>query len=148
MSHHTLKYLTNLGHPPSPAKLASQGAPGTLPGRPLVARAGRERDAVKNWRKPLDMEQYKSPRGRLHLIPDRCKGCGFCVEFCPKQVLEVSDDFNAKGYHIPKVVEGGVCVACGMCERICPDFAIFVERYEVEGKPSRPRAPPKEEASA
>jgi 2-oxoglutarate ferredoxin oxidoreductase subunit delta len=94
---------------------------------------------VKHWRKPLDIERYKSPRGRVHLIVERCKGCGFCVEFCPKQALEVSDDFNAKGYHVPKVKDGGVCVACGMCERICPDFAIFIEKYEVDGTPSKLR---------
>ena len=100
--------------------------------------AGPEGELVpKSWRKPLDSEKYRSPRGRIHLIPDRCKGCGFCVEFCPKDVLEVSDDFNAKGYHIPKVKEGGVCVACQHCERVCPDFAIFIEKYEVDAEGPR-----------
>jgi 2-oxoglutarate ferredoxin oxidoreductase subunit delta len=80
----------------------------------------------------LDSEKYKPPLGRVHLIPDRCKGCGYCIEFCPKEVLEVSDEFNIKGYHIPRVKPEIPCVACLLCERICPDFAIFIEKVDDE----------------
>ena len=33
------------------------------------------------WRKPLDQNQIKVPYGVIHIIEERCKGCGFCVEF-------------------------------------------------------------------
>ncbi|MBU4037944.1 MAG: 4Fe-4S binding protein, partial [Proteobacteria bacterium] len=29
---------------------------------------------------------------------DKCKGCGLCVDVCPKNVLEISTDVNEKGY--------------------------------------------------
>ena len=80
---------------------------------------------MKYWRKPLDLDQVKIPRGEVHIIVDRCKGCGFCVEYCPKGVLVLSDEFNRKGYHPPKVIKTGECVNCKLCEMICPDFAIF-----------------------
>ena len=32
------------------------------------------------------------------IIEDRCKGCGLCVNVCPKNVLEISKDINTKGY--------------------------------------------------
>ena len=80
---------------------------------------------MKYWRKPLDFDQVKVPHGDVHIVIDRCKGCGFCVEYCPKDVLVMSDEFNAKGYHPPKVVKSGECVNCNLCEMICPDFAIF-----------------------
>ena len=63
----------------------------------------------KYWRRPLDLDKMKVPRGKIHIIKDRCKGCGFCVEYCPTDVLELSDEFNSKGYHPPRVVNEKNC---------------------------------------
>ncbi len=60
---------------------------------------------MKYWRKPLDLDQVKIPHGEVYIIVERCKGCGFCVEYCPKDVLVLSEEFNRKGYHPPEVVE-------------------------------------------
>jgi 2-oxoglutarate ferredoxin oxidoreductase subunit delta len=65
------------------------------------------------------------PKGKLALIKDRCKGCGFCIEFCPKKVLEFSSESNAKGYHVPEVKNPDQCILCGFCSMYCPDFAIY-----------------------
>ena len=67
-----------------------------------------------------------TPRhGMIHIDVERCKGCGFCMEYCPNDVFEMSDDFNAKGYHPPIAVKPDDCVNCGLCEMICPEFSIF-----------------------
>ncbi len=79
----------------------------------------------KLWRRPLDADKVKQVRGVVHIISDRCKGCGFCIEYCPREVLGESVVFNAKGYHPPEVVKPDACVNCGLCELICPEFAIF-----------------------
>ena len=77
------------------------------------------------WRKPLDIDKVVIPHGEVHIIEDRCKGCAFCVEYCPKDVLVMSERFNRKGYHPPEVAKHGECVNCNLCEMICPDYAIF-----------------------
>ena len=47
-----------------------------------------------------------------------CKGCGICVAFCPKGVLEIDDD--EKAYW----AQPENCINCGLCELRCPDVAV------------------------
>ena len=59
------------------------------------------------------------------VVTERCKGCGFCVEFCPTHVLALSSAFNAKGYHPPHLLNADKCSGCILCGLYCPDFAIY-----------------------
>ena len=84
---------------------------------------------------PIDLTSARVPLGEVAVIPERCKGCGYCMAFCPEQVLVASARINAKGYHYPEVAEGKEmsCVHCGFCNLVCPDMAIFtreVAHYE------------------
>ena len=81
---------------------------------------------MKLWRKPLDADEFDAPKGKVYVIEERCKGCNFCIEFCPRKVLEESERFNSKGYHPPEVANPEDCVDCQLCELICPEFAIYV----------------------
>jgi 2-oxoglutarate ferredoxin oxidoreductase subunit delta len=87
---------------------------------------------VKLWRKPLDQDRIVVPRGEIHVIVERCKGCQLCVTYCPRDALEMSDIFNATGYHPPQVSDTQRCVACGLCEMLCPEFAIYVTEVSHE----------------
>jgi 2-oxoglutarate ferredoxin oxidoreductase subunit delta len=56
-----------------------------------------------------------------HLInEDWCKGCGICVKFCPKNVLELNDREKVVA------VRPEDCICCRMCEIRCPDLAIEI----------------------
>jgi 2-oxoglutarate ferredoxin oxidoreductase subunit delta len=57
-----------------------------------------------------------------------CKGCGICIAFCPKQVL----DLDERGKVYVKDLEK--CVSCGQCELRCPDFAISAIKAGKEEK--------------
>jgi 2-oxoglutarate ferredoxin oxidoreductase subunit delta len=63
--------------------------------------------------------------GSVVIAVERCKGCGFCVEFCPTKALQLSDQYNAKGYHPPMLISQELCSGCNMCGLLCPDFAIY-----------------------
>jgi len=88
-------------------------------------------DKMQASGKVLLIQRVKVSRGEIHVIKDRCKQCRLCIELCPKEVLQESEEVNEKGYHLPEVVEepetGKICVACGFCEVACPEFAIWVE---------------------
>ena len=68
-------------------------------------------------------------KGSVQIVVERCKACGFCVEFCPTHVLALSSAFNAKGYHPPYMVNPEKCSGCDLCGMYCPDFAIFGFKY-------------------
>ncbi|MDA8228843.1 MAG: 4Fe-4S binding protein [Desulfitobacterium hafniense] len=58
---------------------------------------------------------------RVIVSEDWCKKCGICIAFCPKKVL-ASDELGRV-----LVVKPEECIACKICERLCPDFAINIE---------------------
>ncbi len=59
------------------------------------------------WRVPLDAERHEIVVGKVNVIASRCKGCGYCIEFCPKKILQTSGEFNEKGYYPPVLKEEG-----------------------------------------
>lgn len=81
--------------------------------------------------KVLPSQKVKGTPVKIHIIKERCKQCNLCIVFCPRQVLQQSNEANKKGYHIPEQIEepekGKICLACGFCEVVCPDFAIWIE---------------------
>jgi len=73
-------------------------------------------------------------KGRVSIVVERCKACGFCVEFCPTKVLALSSAFNSKGYHPPHVIAPEKCSGCDLCGMYCPDFAIYGHKVPAEPK--------------
>ncbi len=68
----------------------------------------------------------KKVRAKIETNRDFCKGCGICVAFCPKRVLELDEDEKV----VVKRIED--CTACGLCELRCPDIAIEVQAQSSE----------------
>lgn len=88
-------------------------------------------------RRPMVAEPGGLPRGALLVRMNHCKGCRFCIEFCPKEVLEESTAMNRRGYHYPVIARGQEegCVNCQFCTIVCPEFAIFSEEWASEKAP-------------
>jgi 2-oxoglutarate ferredoxin oxidoreductase subunit delta len=76
--------------------------------------------------------------GYRHKIDsNRCKGCGLCVTVCPKNVLEISEEVNTKGYFPVYQARPEDCIFCSLCCVMCPDVAITISET-VEEKSSQP----------
>ena len=67
---------------------------------------------------------------KIFISEKYCKGCLICVESCPKKVLKASSSITANGYTLPRAAKPEKCNACGLCEIVCPDFAIAVDRKD------------------
>jgi 2-oxoisovalerate ferredoxin oxidoreductase delta subunit len=63
-------------------------------------------------------KDQNKPYPLLNII--ECKGCGRCVIACPKNVLLMSDDLNARGYHYVMYAGNG-CSGCTNCYYTCPE---------------------------
>ncbi len=66
--------------------------------------------------------------GCIVIDKERCKGCELCVSFCPRHLIEMSDEFNSYGLHYCKFTNAEQCTGCAVCAKICPDVAIEVWR--------------------
>ncbi|MFW5827235.1 MAG: 4Fe-4S dicluster domain-containing protein [Alkalispirochaeta sp.] len=58
-----------------------------------------------------------------------CKRCGICSAFCPKDVFETDSEGVVTVAHL------SACIACELCERMCPDMAIHLIPEETPGTP-------------
>jgi len=62
----------------------------------------------------------------IEINEELCKGCDICIDFCPMEVLAISESINRRGYYTPEVVKEEKCIGCRLCELVCPEFAITV----------------------
>ena len=65
-------------------------------------------------------------KGTIEIDQERCKGCLFCVEHCPKKAIFLSNKLNMKGYFVAEFKGGDGCTGCATCAVVCPEVAIEV----------------------
>lgn len=70
----------------------------------------------------------KPVRGRIVIDEDKCKGCEYCVIYCPKKCIELSHKINIRGVHHAVFVDPTECIACGICAQVCPEVCIEVQQ--------------------
>ncbi len=68
-------------------------------------------------------------RGKPEIDKEKCKGCGLCINVCPKNILKMSDDFNKQGVAYATCIDEDACIACKFCAQMCPDMVIKILQY-------------------
>ncbi len=58
----------------------------------------------------------------------RCKACGLCVAFCPRDALELAQHTNERGFHPAVQPDPDKCRGCTSCALMCPEAAMVVYR--------------------
>ena len=85
------------------------------------------RTIERNYDKQYKEKTTKSgPSFKVKLAEKFCKGCGYCIKYCPKHVLTAEDGLNAKGYVKVKVANEADCIGCLSCSTVCPEAAISI----------------------
>ena len=69
---------------------------------------------------------------RIEINHTWCKGCRICVEICRRTVLGLAADVSHRGFRPITVEKIENCTGCRLCELLCPDLAITVEKEEKE----------------
>ncbi len=77
-----------------------------------------------------DKAAGKKAKGTVFVRGEICKGCSYCIDFCPTDCLGFSKEFNSKGYHYPVLARPEDCTGCDLCGLYCPDFAIFGMKFK------------------
>ncbi len=81
------------------------------------------------------VKKHKKSVKLIEINKNYCKGCDICIEFCPTDVFEKSEELNRKGYYLPVVARVEDCTACRLCDLMCPEMAIvIVEDQEPDNK--------------
>jgi pyruvate/2-oxoacid:ferredoxin oxidoreductase alpha subunit/NAD-dependent dihydropyrimidine dehydrogenase PreA subunit len=60
-------------------------------------------------------------RPRPFLLPQFCKGCGRCIDACPKHCIAAGSGVHAATGLVPVALDLDLCNGCGLCWAACPE---------------------------
>ena len=60
-------------------------------------------------------------KARPYVVPEYCKGCGRCIDACPKDCITLGTEINPLTGLVPVLVDLELCNGCGLCIGACPE---------------------------
>ncbi|MFW9946775.1 MAG: FAD-dependent oxidoreductase [Candidatus Odinarchaeota archaeon] len=84
----------------------------------------------------LSAKEIKTSGLVSEVNPDKCIGCGKCVETCPYNAIELLDtemEFEDLNLNLKQsYINSALCKGCGTCAATCPVGAISVKHYDFD----------------
>ncbi len=74
--------------------------------------------------------KHEGVKGTFIICPGLCKGCGLCLERCPHDVIDWSEELGIYGTPRAEPARMDDCIACGICQLVCPDSAILIQKKQ------------------
>jgi 2-oxoglutarate ferredoxin oxidoreductase subunit delta len=68
---------------------------------------------------------------QVFIDPKRCKGCGLCIDACPKEILARAHELSVRGIYPAESAAPEECIGCMNCVVVCPDAAITITDDEI-----------------
>ena len=60
-------------------------------------------------------------RAKPFIVPEYCKGCGRCIDSCPKDCITLGTEINPLTGLVPVVLDLEACNGCALCIGACPE---------------------------
>jgi pyruvate/2-oxoacid:ferredoxin oxidoreductase alpha subunit/NAD-dependent dihydropyrimidine dehydrogenase PreA subunit len=60
-------------------------------------------------------------RPKPFVVPEYCKGCGRCIDACPKHCITLGTEINPLTGLVPVALDLETCNGCGLCISACPE---------------------------
>ncbi|MFB3881357.1 MAG: ferredoxin family protein [Armatimonadota bacterium] len=64
----------------------------------------------------------------LSIDEENCKGCGLCVQVCPRKAMGFAIHINSRGFHPACLRDADGCTGCAQCAIMCPDACVKIVR--------------------
>jgi len=72
-------------------------------------------------------------RPKPFVLPEYCKGCGRCIDACPKDCIALGTEINPLTGLVPVVIDLDACNGCGLCIGACPEpFGLRAEDQKAD----------------
>lgn len=68
----------------------------------------------------------KNEKTTATIMSGLCKSCGECIIKCPVNAISWDEEELGTTGEPAINIDMDKCIGCGMCEQICPDFAIKI----------------------
>jgi len=72
-------------------------------------------------------------RPKPFIVPEYCKGCGRCIDACPKDCIALGTEINPLTGLVPVILDLDACNGCGLCIGACPEpFGLRAEDQKAD----------------